>query len=154
MLATIKSLLFSPDVPPEDDTDPLAAAAAALLIEAAVMDGEFDADERATIAELLARRFDLAQDEVTALIAEGERTVEASVELYGITRVLKDGLDHDGRIELMEMLWQVVYADGQVHDYEANLVRRVAGLLHVPDKEAGEARKKAIRRLDFEPGAA
>jgi uncharacterized tellurite resistance protein B-like protein len=155
MLDHIKSLLFSPGEPASDDADPLAAAAAAaLLIEAAVMDGDFDDTERATITDLLARRFDLEADAVARLIEDGERAVETSVELYGVTRVLKDGLDHDGRLELMEMLWQVVLADGEVHDYEANLVRRVAGLLHVPDKEAGEARKKAIRRLDFDPGAA
>jgi uncharacterized tellurite resistance protein B-like protein len=154
MLDRIKSLLFSPAEPAGDADDPLAAAAVALLIEAALMDGNFDADERATISELLARRFDVDADEVQRLIEDGERAVAQSVELYGVTRVLKDGLDHDGRLELMEMLWQVVLADGEVHDFEANLLRRVAGLLHVPDKEAGEARKKASRRLDFGSGAA
>jgi len=153
MLARIRSLLFTPEAP-LPDADPLPAAAAALLIEAAVMDGDFDADERAVIADLLGRRFDLEPGEVATLIEDGERAVAQSVELYGTTRVLKDGLDHQGRLEVMEMLWQVVLADGELHDYEANLVRRVAGLLHVPDKEAGEARKKAIRRLDFDPGAA
>lgn len=153
MIDRIKALMFKRDEPvPAKDN--LSAAAAALLIETAVLDGDFDADERTIIASLIGQRFELAPDEVAELIEEGERAVERSVELYGFTRVLKDGLDHDGRVELMEMLWQVVYADGVVHDYEANLVRRVAGLLHVPDKEVGEARKRALESLDFEPGAA
>ncbi len=153
MIDKIKAMMFKSNepVPPEDK---IPAAAAALLIESAVLDGEFDAAERETIAALLGERFELPAADVAALIEEGEAAVEQSVELYSITRVLKDGLDHDQRLALMEMLWQVVYADGVVHDYEANLVRRVAGLLHVPDKEVGLARKNALQRLDIAPGAA
>jgi uncharacterized tellurite resistance protein B-like protein len=153
MINRIKALLFKPDasVPPEDK---IPAAAAALLIESAVLDGNFGAAEHATIARLLGERFQLSAPEVEALVEDGKKAVDEAVELYGITRVLKDALDHDQRLELMEMLWEVVYADGVVHDYEANLVRRVAGLLHVPDKEVGLARKKALQRLDFAPGAA
>lgn len=153
MLDHIKSFLFKAEAEvPQSDVVP--AAAAALLIESALLDGDFDETERATIANLLAMRFGLAADAVAALIEEGERAAEQSVELYSITRTLKDNLGHDERLEIMEMLWQVVLADGEVHDFEANLVRRVAGLLHVPDKEAGLARKKALERLDFAPGAA
>ena len=153
MIDRIKAMMFKRDepVPPEDK---LPAAAAALLIESAALDGQFDDDERDTISRLLGQRFELSPDDVAELIAEGEKAVEASVELYGFTRILKDGLDHDGRVELMEMLWQVVYADGVLHDYEANLVRRVAGLLYVPDKEVGLARKRALESLDIAPGAA
>ena len=86
--------------------------------------------------------------------AKAQQAVHQSVELYGITRVLKDHLNHEERLELMEMLWQVIYADGFVHDYEANLVRRVAGLLYIPDKEVGLARKNAFERLDIAPGGA
>ncbi|MBT6094586.1 MAG: TerB family tellurite resistance protein [Rhodospirillaceae bacterium] len=153
MIDKIKAMMFKRDepVPPEDK---IPAAAAALLIESAVLDGEFDAAERETIAELLGERFALPAAEVASLIEEGEVAVADSVELYSITRTLKDGLDPEERLELMEMLWQVVYADGVVHDYEANLVRRVAGLLHVPDKEVGLARKNALQRLDIAPSPA
>jgi uncharacterized tellurite resistance protein B-like protein len=153
MIDKIKAMMFKRDepVPPEDK---IPAAAAALLIESAVLDGEFDAAERETIAALLGERFALPAAEVASLIEEGEVAVADSVELYSITRTLKDGLDPEERLELMEMLWQVVYADGVVHDYEANLVRRVAGLLHVPDKEVGLARKNALQRLDIAPSPA
>ena len=48
------------------------------------------------------------------------------------------------------MLWEVVYADGELHDYEASLLRRIAGLLYVPDRESGEARKRVLARLGVE----
>ena len=50
-------------------------------------------------------------------------------------------------VMLMEMLWEVVYADGELHDYEANLLRRTAGLLHVSDQESGAARKRVLARM-------
>ena len=150
MLARIKSILFRPD-DPVSIRDEVPAAAAALFIECAVLDGGYDDSERRMIARLLAKHFDLSAEDLENLIMEGEEAVNQSVELYGITRVLKDALGQDERLELMVMLWQVVYADGELHDYEASLVRRVAGLLHVPDKEAGMARKKALVCLDIIP---
>jgi hypothetical protein len=61
-----------------------------------------------------------------------------------VTRIINNRLPPEQRVAVIEMLWQVVYADGSVDDYESNLVRRVAGLLHVSDRDAGEARKRAI----------
>ena len=58
-------------------------------------------------------------------------------------------ISNDERIELIEMMWAVVYADGQLHDYEANLLRRMAGLLYVSDFESGAARKRVLERLDL-----
>jgi uncharacterized tellurite resistance protein B-like protein len=125
------------------------AAAAALLVEAALIDGEFDEAERHTISQLLAERFGLATQDVEDLIIEAEAKVSQAVELHGFAKRAKDAFDHDGRIELIEMLWEVAYADGIVHDYEANLVRRLSGLLHVADRDSGAARKRVTQRLDI-----
>ncbi|MBM09361.1 MAG: hypothetical protein CMF69_07275 [Magnetovibrio sp.] len=150
MLGKIKSILLEPD-DPVAVADEVPAAAAALLIEAAVLDGSYDASERQAIVRLLGERFDLSSNDLENLIAESEEAVNRSVELYGVTRILKNSFNHDERLELMIMLWKIVYADGKLHDYEANLVRRVAGLLHIPDKDVGFARKKAIECLDIIP---
>ena len=122
-------------------------AAAALMVEAATMDSAFDAAERARIGELIRERFALGADEAADLIAEAERAVAASVQWHGFTSAIKDGYDHAERVELIEMLWEVAYADGQLHDYEASLLRRIAGLLYVSDRESGEARKRVLARL-------
>ncbi len=123
-------------------------AAAALLVDAASIDGNFDSAERVTIAALLAKKFDLNAKEVEALINEAVVLVDKSVDHYGFARKVKEAYDHDARVDLVEMLWQVAYADGVVDDFEANLMRRLAGLLNVSDRETGDARKRVIERLD------
>jgi uncharacterized tellurite resistance protein B-like protein len=125
----------------------LQVAAAALLVEAALMDDTFDDSERATIEQLLTARFDLSADEVATLLDEARSQVTSSSQLFGFTRIIADAFDSDQRIELMEMLWQVAYADGELHDFEASLMRRLAGLLHVSDHDSGRARQAARTRL-------
>ena len=150
MINRIKALVLGGDdgaavsLGSADDTQ---VAAVALLVEAALMDGEFDAEERRTIARLLEDRFGLDGAEVEDLIAAGEEAVERSHQLFAFTRVVKQGFDFDERIRMIEMLWEVAYADGELHDYEASLVRRVAGLIHVADRDTGQARKRVLARL-------
>jgi uncharacterized tellurite resistance protein B-like protein len=130
--------------------DELQLAAAALMVEAATMDSEFDAGERARIARLVQDRFALRPEEAIDLVGEAEQMAAASVEWHGFTRAIKDGFDHAERVQLIEMLWEVVYADGELHDYEASLLRRVTGLLYVSDRESGDARKRVLARLGLQ----
>ena len=127
----------------------LRIAAAALMVEAAQLDDTFDARERNKIRELVAQRFELGAEESDSLIEVAEARVAESSQLHGFTRVVKAAFSPEERIELVEMLWEVVYADGELHHYEANLMRRLAGLLQVSDRDAGRARKRARERLDF-----
>ncbi len=154
MLDRIKALLSE-----RGDTAPEAAghhagelrlAAAALLIEAARLDGRFDEVERERITRLVRQRFGLSDAEAARLFAEAEKAAEDANELYRFTRVIKDRFDHPERVELIEMLWDVVYADGVLHDFEANLLRRIAGLIYVSDRESGSARKRILERLGID----
>ncbi|MBL4692519.1 MAG: TerB family tellurite resistance protein [Magnetovibrio sp.] len=149
MLNRIKKALFSDAanktaVRPQSD---LKLASAALLVEAAVMDGTFDDTERTTVTALLKSRFELSDSDTAELIADAEEAVNNSNELYTLTRTIKNEFNPEQRIEMIEMLWEVVYADGVLDDYEANLVRRLNGLLHVSDRDSGEARKRVIAKL-------
>ncbi len=126
----------------------LRIAAAALMVEAAQLDDNFDAQERDKIRELVAERFELGAEESDSLIEAAEARVAESSQLHGFTRVIKAKFSLEERIDLMEMLWEVVYADGELHHYEANLMRRLAGLLHVSDRDVGAARKRAQGRLE------
>ena len=144
MLKKIKSLLTEKSSDSAQPKRSLELAAAALLVEAAIMDGNFDAAEHNTIAKLLSERFSLGAAEVDELISEAKTEIENSVELYGFARTIKDNMDNNERVEIIEMLWHVVLADGVVDDYESNLIRRVAGLIYVSDRDSGLARQRAI----------
>jgi uncharacterized tellurite resistance protein B-like protein len=95
---------------------------------------------------LLSKRFSLAAEETDALIEEAEEEADRSSQLFAFTREIKDAFDYDERVELMEMLWDVAYADAEVHHMESSLMRRLAGLLHVEDRDSGEARKRVLAR--------
>ncbi len=154
MINRVKALFVDRRGAPETRADrhsheELQIAAAALMVEAARLDDEFDESERAKIRELVVERFELTSEEGDNLIEAAEARIAESIQLHGFTRVVKSAFTPEERVELVEMLWEVVYADGELHHYEANLMRRLAGLLQVSDREAGAARKRARERLDF-----
>ena len=93
------------------------------------------------------KRFDLTHDEAHSLIEAAELQAEESVQLLRFTRTIKDGFSYDERI-IMEMLWEVVYADEVVEAHEAMLMRRIAGLIYVDDRDSGVARSRVRARLE------
>jgi uncharacterized tellurite resistance protein B-like protein len=90
------------------------------------------------------------QAELDKVLEDAAKQADEMVDMYGFVRTVKDRLDEAGRIELMEALWEVVYADGTLHEYEAQLMRRLAGLLFVSDRDSGEARKRAMAKLGLD----
>ena len=122
-------------------------AAACLLVVAARMDAVFDPRERQAILGLLRARFGLTDAEAHELMAAAEGRAEQSQQIFPLTRIVEESFTPAERIDLVEMLWEVIYADGRVDEYEANLMRRIAGLIHVSDGESGAARKRVLERL-------
>ena len=139
--------LESGEQDPHRDLDARLVAAAALLVEAARLDGSFGEAERGRIGELLRERMGLEPDVAARILAAGEGRARDSVDLQHFTNTIKNGFDQEGRIGIVEMLWEVAYADGKVHDYEASLVRRVTGLLYIEDGQSGAARRRVMDRL-------
>ncbi len=134
----------------EDIDIPLAAAT--LLVKAASIDESFDAAEREVIEGLLRRRFDIDAGEIDELMSLAEEAVDRSTQMLPFTRTIKDLFSYDERVEMLEMLWEVVYADGVVDMYESNLMRRIAGLIYVEDRDSGAARRRVIERLGQDAG--
>ena len=106
-------------------------AAAALLFHATAIDGIVSAEERAKLHELLKLRFDLDDSDADQLAAAAEAADNEAVDLYGFTSILVRHLDEAGRERIVEMMWELVFADGTVHEFEDNLIWRVAELLGV-----------------------
>ena len=154
MLAKLKQVLSasSPEDRDREDDESLQLAAAVLMVEAALMDENFCDAERVKIAELLSRRFGLSEAQASKLVERAEMRARQSVEIYGFTRQVKDRFSEAERSELMEMLWEIAYVDGELHDHEAQLMRRLAGLLYVSDRDSGAARKRAQDRLRSSQG--
>lgn len=125
-------------------------AAAALLVEAASLDGEMGRPELETIRRLTVERFGLNEEEADLLFAEARKVQEDSNQIHAFTKAIKEHYDEAGRIELMEMLWEVVYADGILHEYESNLMRRIGGLIYVSDRDRGLAARRVRKRLGID----
>jgi uncharacterized tellurite resistance protein B-like protein len=127
--------------------DELQMAVAALLIEAARIDHGLEEKERDVIARLLARRFGLSPADAKLLEAAAERSADKSAQLFGFIRTINEQVPRERRCELIEMLWEVAYADGVLDPLEDTLLRRIGGLIDVTDHERGAARLRVVARL-------
>lgn len=130
-----------------DERHDPAYALAVLLIETARSDDRVETREQGIIGRVLARRFGLSPREVTDLVGAAEQGARQAVDLYHFTRVVVENFTEAERIGVIEMLWEVAYADGELSGDEDALIRRVAGLIFVSDKDRGEARRRARERL-------
>ncbi|MDR4307393.1 TerB family tellurite resistance protein [Chelatococcus sambhunathii] len=117
-------------------------AAAALLVNLIGADGIADAAEKAALHDVLKAHFGLDDTETAGLVAAARRREADAVDLYAFTSVLKRSLDACGRAEVVEMMWEIVFADGEAHEIEDNIVWRAADLLGVPDRERVELKRR------------
>ena len=152
MLDRIKAFLMGPSEAPTHNFGELPVAVVALLIRAATSDANFAEKERETIRRIAAEAFDLSPVDVDRLIAVAEGEEAQTMDLFRWAQAIKRAYGETARIALIEKMWEVVYADGELDDYEANLLRRVAGLIYVPDRESGQARQRVLARLGLGPG--
>ena len=127
--------------------DDLPLAVAALLLELARMDDKVNAVERQTIEQLVARMFSLEPESVRSLVERADREVQRSTQNFPFTQQICHHASADMRVQIIEMLWTVAYADGALDPDEDALIRQVAGLIQVSDWERGAARKRALAKL-------
>lgn len=128
------------------DLDDERLAATALLVHMSSIDGVSAPAEAAKLHDILKARFSIEDDDADKLIKEAREADLEAVDLFRFTNVLKAKLDAAGRARIIEMMWEMVYADGQVHEFEDNLVWRVAELLGVSTRERVRLKQK-VRRL-------
>jgi uncharacterized tellurite resistance protein B-like protein len=127
-------------------------AAAALLVHVTVIDGATSPAERERLHAILKYRFELDDAATEELIAEATLVEGEAVDLYRFTSLLDRSLDEEGRRRIVEMMWEIIYADGRVNEFEDNLVWRVADLLHVPSRDRLELRRRvAVQQHDPVP---
>jgi len=120
-------------------------AVLSLLIEACKVDGIVSEDEIVKITGLLVNKFHLEPSKAKNAINFVLEKANEKVEIFSDIKVILDTMDHEERIKVVEMLWRVVLADGNIDDYESNLMRKISSLLHVSSFETAEAKKRAMK---------
>jgi uncharacterized tellurite resistance protein B-like protein len=117
-------------------------AAVALLVHAATIDGEMSPRERDTLHAVVKRRFALDDAAADELIDKATLAEHDAVDLFHFTSLLNRALDDEGRARVVEMMWEIVYADGSRDELEDNLVWRAADLLGVSQNERIALRRR------------
>ncbi len=121
-------------------------AAAALLVHAAAIDGDISDAERAKLHAVIKQQFELDEATTDELVAEATAAENEAVDLYHFTSLINRFLDEDGRRRVVEMMWEIAYADGRVDDFESNLIWRAADLLGISSRERIELGHRVANR--------
>jgi uncharacterized tellurite resistance protein B-like protein len=130
-----------------DDND-YRLAATALLIHVVSLDGEPSAQEQRKLHSLIESRFGLDPGTADRLIASATRVESDAVDLYHFTSVIMRQVDEAGRLKIVEMMWEITYADGAVTEFEDNVVWRAADLLGVSSRDRIELKHQVAARRE------
>jgi len=122
----------------------LQLASAALLFEMLGADNDDHPDERVALQNILQETFALDEAETRELAELAEREVAESVSLYQFTGLINQHFPGSEKVRLVEMLWQVAYADGRLDRYEEALLRKIADLIHVPHRDFIQAKHRVL----------
>jgi uncharacterized tellurite resistance protein B-like protein len=121
----------------------LRVATAVLLVEVTRADFIVESSEKLRLRELLEQQYSLSTQELDALLEEAEGDADRMVSIQHVTRLLNEYYDHAMKLRIVEMMWHLVYADGNKDHYEEYLIRQVADLLYLSHGEFIQARHKA-----------
>jgi len=129
-------------------------AATALLVHVVSLDGEPTGVEKRKLHGLIESSFKLDPGTADRLIASATKVEGEAVDLYHFTSVIMRSVNEEGRLRIIEMMWELVYADGQVSEFEDNVVWRAADLLGVSSRDRIDLKRRvAERQLVASPGA-
>jgi uncharacterized tellurite resistance protein B-like protein len=151
MLAEIKRLFADLHVGGKHashfDADDCRVAAAALLVHVATLEHDLTGPARHKLAGLLKERFSLSDPLTDELVEAAVAADREAVDFYHFTHLLMGVLDEQGRLRVIEMLWEVAYADGAISEFEDNMLWRVAGLLGVSNRDRITLRRQVAGRV-------
>jgi len=118
-----------------------------LMIEAANTDGEVTQEELNKISHSLINVFKEDPKAVEVSLTKAFENKDNSKSLYYYTSKLNKSYSNENKIKLIEVLWEIILADNEIHDFETNLIRRLAGLLYISDVECGNAKIRAGKKV-------
>ena len=144
MIHLLKNILNNQNSTEEKEDSTNLELLCGLMIEAAYTDGQIDEIESNKIKSTLINIFDEDPKDVDLVLERAIKNKNNSKSLYHYTSFINKNFTDEKKLLLIEALWKIVSSDGEIHDYESNLIRRLAGLLYISDVSSGNARKKAL----------
>ena len=118
-------------------------ACIALLLETSMADEVLEESELSALKETLIKDFNISEEEITELIEISKQNVDDSTSLYEFTRDINDNFDSNERIKLIESMWKIAYADGNIDKYEEHIIRKVSSLIYVAHSDFIQAKLHA-----------
>ena len=150
MLDSLKRF-FSPAAagePGASGSDPehdVRIATCALFLEMARIDGKFTREEMETILSIMKEKYGLSGEHADALVADADKELEDSVDLWQFARLINENYSIDEKLEIIETLWQMVYVDGKMDEYEHYLMSKLKNLLRLSHDQLIGAKKKVLK---------
>ena len=143
MLQSLKNIFSNNINQNQEDNNKDIDILAGLMIEAANTDGTVSSDEVNKISLSLTNVFKEDPKDVESVLARALDDKDNTHSLHFYTSKLNKSFSHEKKLLLIEVLWEVILSDNEIHDFESNLIRRLAGLLYISDIECGNAKKRA-----------
>ena len=140
----MKNILSNQNSQEDKDNNKSLELLCGLMIEAAYMDGQIDEAELNKIKFSLVNIFAEDNVEVDLVLKVALENKNNSKSLHHYTSYINKNFDDNKKLFLIEALWEIVLSDGKIHDFESNLIRRLAGLLYISDVDSGNAKKRAL----------
>ncbi len=123
-------------------------AAAALLVQVMAADGKIRPEEEQKLHAVLNEHYAVSKEEAKALEKAARQAQGEAIDLYQFTSVLKREMEMSERLGVVEDLWEMVYADGELHEFEDNIVWRVAELIGIQSRERMDLKQRVLARQD------
>ena len=146
MLQSLKNIFASDQILNTEKENTEIDILSGLMIEAANTDGEITQEELNKISHSLINIFKEDPKAVEISLIKAFENKDNSKSLYYYTSKLNKSYSNENKIKLIEVLWEIILADNEIHDFETNLIRRLAGLLYISDVECGNAKIRASKK--------
>lgn len=137
---------------PQIDTEHnIRVATCALFLEMGKIDKTFSKEEMAAVLSILKEKYGLSEENADALVAAADEELKESIDYWQFTNLINNNYTTEEKIEIIEMLWRIVYVDGKLDKYEDYLMHKLATLLRLSHKQLMDAKLKVSRSSQREP---
>ncbi|MDB9823182.1 TerB family tellurite resistance protein [Deltaproteobacteria bacterium] len=136
----------------KDPAESIYLATCAILLELASIDGEFSDAEKDNIISLFKRDYNLADEDIAALMEASEKELRDSIDLWQFTNLINQNCSLEQKVQIVETVWKVAYADGTLDQHEDYLAHKVATLLRLNHKQLIDSKLKVLHGSEPQKG--